>query len=191
MFLFPTGFILLYEILLFKEYSDTINQIGLTTTILTNILTIPMTFLWLATFKLSCEEIDKLFERIQWECVTSTGIYNADIEVVSIDKDRSDNNEKNIIKVVKETMEEFEKLAKAWSLMLFVSLTSESIIVTNAGFLISKYTILPDENTGQIKIVSLLLFMYLILGSFYVTYVVCTRAEYTHKKAKEVIAKIK
>ena len=74
--------------------------------------------------------------------------------------------------------------------MLFVSLTSESIIVTNSGFLISKYTILKDENT-DVKTVSLLLFVYLILGSFYVTYVVCIRADYTHKKAKEVEAKLK
>ena len=74
--------------------------------------------------------------------------------------------------------------------MLFVSLTSESIIVTNAGFFITTVPILKDENT-VVKTVSLLLFVYLILGSFYVTYVVCIKAEYTHKKAKEVVAKIK
>ena len=107
----------------------------------------PMTFIWLSTFKYSCEEIDKLFEGIRWECIGSRGIYNADIDVVSIGKDKSSNNEKQIIQVIKEIMEKFEKLTKGWSLMLFVSLTSESIIVTNSGFLISKYTILKDENT--------------------------------------------
>ena len=176
----PTGLILAYESILFENSNDVIYNICFYTSLMTNLLTFPMTYIWLDLFEDSCKEIDKHFKSIRWDCVGNNGRYDADIEVASIDTD------------VASFTKEFENLTEAWSPMLFLSMIMESIIVTNTGFLIYKYTILPaEEYTEPIILSKLFLFLCLIFGSFYVTYVVCARAEDAHNNVKEVFSKIK
>ena len=212
----PFGFILAYEIVLLNNINVGIYNICFYTSLMSNLLTCPMTYIWLDLFEDSCKEIDKLFKSIQWDCIGNNGRYNANIDVASIDTDVASidtdvasidtdvasidtdgtcqsNINKNIIQVIHDTTKEFENLTEAWSPMLFLSLIMESIIVTNAGFLISKYTILQTEekNTDPTLLNKLLLILSLIVCYLYVTYVVCTRAEDAHNNVKEVFSKIK
>ena len=188
----PFFVILGYETILFIEYDYNYNidiEVGLTTTILTNLLTFPMTFIWLTSFELSCEKMDNLVKIIKFEGLSSKG--NSDVENrVSGGFFQSKNNED--IQFIVDKLEEFDQLTKAWSPMLFVSITSESVLLVNAGFTISKYTLYQNETiqSNFLSTVQLVLITSLITASLVLIYDVYIGAEYTHNNVKKIASEI-
>ena len=184
----PFAVILIYEIILFDfYYSIDIEDKGLTTTIPTNLLTFPMTFIWLTSFELSCEKMDNIVKIIKFEGLSSKG----DSDVENRDTGGISKNNGNIIQVIVDKLEEFDRLTKAWSPMLFVSITSESVLLVNAGFTISKYTLYQNEtNFNLLSYMQLGLIAYLITASLVLIYDVYTVADYTHNNVKKVASEI-
>ena len=205
-------FLIVHEIILFGDFHDSINRAGLATSIITNFLSFPIVHVFYEMILESVKTIITKCKSLIGEdgCILDDNDHdtiNVRIERSNHEQDKQfQSNDCDTISIesVSSTLSDLEKfqsgleyigeqykdLTTAWSPLFFLSILTESIIVINAGFVLSKQ-LQSTQYMTPYELIELILMVYFIIYSILSIIALCYWTQETHRSLTRCISLIR
>ena len=186
--------LIVHEVLLYNDASHaSMNKSGLIYSIITIILTQPMFYVFSIHFLRSIRSTTRKFNKVTKKADRLVRKSETDNIVSGRYNEERISDLEDIHRIKKETEligEKHENLTKAWSPLLFVAYITETIVIINAGFLVSKYLKHEISMTSYGK-VEVALMSYFILYSSTLIFIISLEAKKVHESLNGCITTVK